>query len=210
MAKAGKRYPLLIYDHTLSRWYPATFTLSLFLFLIWWFLPVIRHTSQRDWQDIALLSASGITLVGTFFIFLARKMAYTRPYKKYLLLATPIFRLKISYKRIIQTKATEMRTLFPPAQLSRWQRESMAHLLKKTAVVIVLNAYPIAPFFLRFFLSPFFFKDKTPHFVLLVEDWMRFSSELDSFRSGGDISVRKKKSKANSILSSISRKKQSL
>jgi hypothetical protein len=31
-------------------------------------------------------------------------------------------------------------------------------------------------------LSPFFFRDKTPHIVILVKDWLRFSSELDSMR----------------------------
>jgi len=204
MAKAGKRYPLLIYDYTLGRWYPATFTLSLFLFLIWWFLPTIQHKNQRDWQDTALLSIVGITLIATFFLFLARKWAYIRPYKKYLLLATPFLRLKISYKRIIQTKATEMRTLFPPSQLSRWQRDSMAHLLKKTAIIVELNAFPLSPALLRLFLSPFFFKDKTPHFVFLVNDWMRFSSELDSFRFGGG-GIKKKKDPVNSILTAISR-----
>jgi hypothetical protein len=205
MAKAGKRYPLLIYDYTLGRWYPATFTLSLFLFLIWWFLPEIQNKSQRDWQDLALLSVSGITLLATVFLFLMRKMAYVRPYRKYLLLATPLFRLKISYKRIIQTRATEMRTLFPPSLLTRWQRDSMAHLLKKTAVVTELNAFPLSPLLLRLFLSPFFFKDKTPHFVFLVEDWMRFSSELDSFRSGGDLATGRKKKGVSSILSAISK-----
>jgi hypothetical protein len=54
------------------------------------------------------------------------------------------------------------------------------------------------------FLSPFFFKDKTPHIVLLVKDWLRFSTELESMRLG-----RGKEDKArprdNSILSRLPR-----
>ena len=205
MAKAGKRYPLLIYEYTLSRWYPATLTLSIVLFILWWFLPGIQSKPESDWQDTALLLISGAALLMTIFIFLMRKAAYVRPYRKYLRLVTPFLRLNISYKRIIKTRATEMSTLFPPSKLSGWQRESMAALLKRTALVIDLNAFPIPLTLLRFFLSPFFFKDKTPHFVFLVEDWMRLSTELESFRSGGDIVRKKEKGSISSILSAISR-----
>ena len=59
-----------------------------------------------------------------------------------------------------------------------------------TASVIELRGFPMSQFSLRLFLSPLFFKDKTPHFVILVDDWMKFSSELESMRTGGmDISA---------------------
>jgi hypothetical protein len=38
---------------------------------------------------------------------------------------------------------------------------------------------------MKLFLSPFFFYDKTSHFVFIVDDWMSFSTELDSRRAGG-------------------------
>ena len=206
MAKAGKRFPLLIYDYTLSRWYPATLTLSIFLFILWWFQPnYFKTPPKNDLQEYVFLFISVAALIVTIFIFVMRKSAYVRPYKKYLRLSTPFLKLNISYKRIIKTRATEMSTLFPPSTLSSWQRESMAHLLKRTALVVDLNAFPMPLSLLRFFLSPFFFKDKTPHFVFLVEDWMRFSTEMESFRSGGYIASPKEKNSINSILSSISR-----
>jgi hypothetical protein len=52
--------------------------------------------------------------------------------------------------------------------------------------VIELTGYPISPSILRLFLSRFFFKDNTPHLVILVNDWMRFSTELESMRLGTD------------------------
>ena len=76
-----------------------------------------------------------------------------------------------------------------------------------TAVVVELNGYPISQTVLRFFLSPFFFKDKTPHFVILVEDWMRFSTELESMRSGGDVvTPRRNLRTISSILSRLPHK----
>lgn len=201
MAKAGKKHRLLIYDYTLSRWYPATLALSILLFILWWFLPNVYP--EKSWRDTVVFFSAGFALFVTIFLLLARKAAYVRPYPKYLRLATPFFRLNISYKRIIQTRSNEMFRLFPPSELSDWQRDSMKSLLKKTAIVIDLKSYPTSRKFLRFFLSPFFFKDKTPHFVFLVEDWMRLSVELESLRSGGSI-IRKEEDPARSILASIS------
>jgi hypothetical protein len=71
--------------------------------------------------------------------------------------------------------------------------------------VIELNGYPMSQSSLRLFLSPLFFKDKTPHFVILVDDWMKFSNELESMRSGSDPSVPQAK-RSNSILSRLPNK----
>jgi len=57
------------------------------------------------------------------------------------------------------------------------------------------------------FLSKFFFKDKSPHFVILVKDWMKFSNELDSMKSGIDLNPpAAKKQQRNSILSKLPQK----
>ena len=58
---------------------------------------------------------------------------------------------------------------------------------KMTAIVIEVSAMPMSQNALKLFLSPLFFKDKSPHIVILVSDWMRFSAEMDSMRHGGDI-----------------------
>lgn len=205
MAKIGKRYPLLIYEHTLNRWYPATLALSIALFILWWLISRNQSSPIDDWQTLSLLLISGASLLMTIFIFLMRQAAYVRSYQDHLRLVTPFLRLNISYKRFIKTRATEMNALFPPSKLSGWQRESMASLMPLTAIVIDLNRFPIPLLVLRFFLSPFFFKDKTPHIVILVKNWMRFSTELESLRTGGDLPSSKKKRGKNSLLSSLSR-----
>ena len=204
MAKAGKRYPLLIYKYTLNKWYPATLAVSIILFILWWYLPVINPKPKSNWQDTVLLTISGVALLMTIFFFLMRNAAYVRPYRQYLRLVTPFLRLNISYKRINQTKITEMTAIFPLSKLSRWQRDSMDTLLRRTAIIVELKSFPISQTLLRLFLSPFFFKDKSPHFVFLVDDWMRFSTELESFRAGGELIVEEEKSDTGSILSSLS------
>ncbi len=207
MAQAGKRYPLLIYEHTLKRWYPATFLLSVALFAFWWFLPVIMPNKGANWvDDLAFYSSIGALVLGIFFMAI-RKMAYVRPYPDHLRLATPFLRLKISYKRFHKTTTAEMQALFPPSSLSSWLREQMAPLMTKTAIVVELKKFPLPYPVLRLFLSPFFFKDKTPHLVLLVDKWLRFSSEMESFRSGGGIEDPRKKAARRSVLSSLTNDK---
>ena len=204
MAKAGKRYPLLIYEHTLSRWWPATLALSIVLFILWWFMPLYK--AEKEWQDLALLLISAAAFVMTIFIFLMRKAAYVRPYQDHLRLVTPFLRLKISYKRFHKTTVTKMIELFPATGMSSWRFEAMVPLMSKTAIVVDFKSPPMSQKVLRFFLSPFFFKDKSPHLVLLVDNWMRLSSEMESLRTGGDLGTGKRKDDTSSIFKSFSYK----
>ena len=204
MAKAGKRYPLLIYEHTLSRWWPATLALSIVLFIIWWVLP--RFQTSKGWQDLAMILISGAAFMMTIFIFVMRKAAYVRPYQDHLRVVTPFLRLKISYRRFHKTTVTKMIELFPATGMSGWRFEAMTPLMSKTAIVIELRSSPMSQKTLLFFLSPFFFKDKTPHLVILVEKWMQFSSEMESLRTGGDLGSGKRKDDTSSIFTSFSYK----
>ncbi len=204
MAKAGERHSLLIYEHTLKRWYPATFVLSIMLVVFWWFLPIIQpNKGGNDWLDTLSLTSAGAAFLLTLLLYATRRSAYVRAYPKYLRLATPFFKLNISYKRFLKTTTAEMQVLFPPSTLSGWLREQMAPLMAKTTIVIVLKDLPLPRSVLRLFLSPFFFKDKTPHLVILVDKWMRFSTELESFRTGGDIVDNSRRDERSALLASL-------
>ncbi len=87
-------------------------------------------------------------------------------------------------------------------------REIFAPLARQTAVVIELKGFPVSPTILRLFLSRFFFKDKSPHIVILVKDWMKFTTELDSMRvSGGDSGESSnRRPQRNSILTKLPQK----
>lgn len=58
---------------------------------------------------------------------------------------------------------------------------------------------------LRLFLSPLFFKDKTPHFVIVVDDWMRLSSEMQGMQTGTGPTSSPQKKRDSSILSRLPR-----
>jgi hypothetical protein len=206
MARAGRKYPLIVYRHMLNRWWPAMFAMGLGMFALAYseyIDPIAQFLSWR-WQLAAGVGVLAI-MVGVFFLVI-KQIAYVQPLPGHLKFVTPFMRINISYKRFKRTTTTEMRYLFPYKSLSGWMQDIFSPLASRTALVIDLNAYPISPVVLRLFLSRFFFKDKTPHLVILVEDWLRFSSELESIRTATDSQPVPQKRQKNSILSKLPHK----
>jgi len=173
----------LIYRAVVDRWWPSILFLGFALLTLAW--PLYQQ-SQHDepWRWQGMIALGVIVIGGALFLLALRKLAYVQVFPTYLKLVTPFLRVHISRKRIRRTVTAEVQALFPPSQLRGWKREVIASLAGRTAIVLELNGWPMAPTVLRWFLSPLFFKDHTPHLVLVVEDWLRFSTELESARSG--------------------------
>lgn len=206
MAKAGKRYPLLVYTRMLDRWWPALFFLGLALLaLAWPFYSDLYTRLTAPWRWTALAGLGVVVIFVSLVMLVLRKSAYVQPFGDHFRLVTPFLRMNVSYRRIRRTATANMSALFPPKGMSGLKRDILEPLLKQTAVVIELNAYPIPRSTLRLFLSPFFFKDQTPHLVVLVRDWMGFSTELESLRVSGNEPARVRQIN-QSILSQLPRK----
>ncbi len=204
MARAGRKYPLIVYQHMLNRWWPAMITMGLVMFALAYseYIDPIAQFIAWRWQ---LFGAVGVLAIFVGLVFIVIKnFAYVQPLPNYLKLVTPFMRVNISYKRIKKTLPTEMHYLFPRKSLSEWMQDIYAPLANQTALVIELSGYPVSPSVLRMFLSRFFFKDKTPHLVILVKDWMLLSAELDSMRTDtGPRSPEPRKRNKDSILSRL-------
>ena len=114
-----------------------------------------------------------------------RNSAYVQPSRSYLRLVTPFLRMNISYRRIQQHDHDRHGRALSAAEPARpAARHPRAALRADRRGHRPERASPCPGLTLRLFLSPFFFKDQTPHLVILVEDWMRFSTELESMRLG--------------------------
>jgi hypothetical protein len=184
MARGGHKFPLVVYRHLLNRWWTPMFAFGFVMSALAYGEytdPIYKFIPWR-WQLFAGIGLLAV-LVGVFFLVI-RQMAYVQPFAGYIKLVTPFLRVNISYKRLVKTTTTEMRQLFPFKGMSGWMRNIFEPLASQTALVLELRSYPVSPVLLRMFLSRFFFKDKTPHFVILVKDWMGLSAEIDSFRTG--------------------------
>ena len=204
MAKGGRRYPLVVYTHMINRWWTAVFTIGLALLGLGW---AVYSWGMDEWRWMALFSLGGLHVFIGLGMWLMRKGAYVQPFRDHLRLVTPFLRLNISYRRVRRATSANMGSLFPPDKVSSWRAEIIQPLAKMTAIVLELNSHPMPQAQLRLFLSPLFFKDKSPHFVILVDDWMKFSSELETMRTGtGPVPAQQKKDVA-SILSRLPGKK---
>ena len=206
MARAGHKYPLIVYRHMLSRWWTPMIAIGLGMFALAYseYIDPIGRFLPWRWQLDA--GVGGLAILTGLFFWVIRYLAYVQPLANHLKLVTPFLQINISYKRIRKTTATEMRYLFSYKSMSGWVRDIFSPLATQTAVVIELSGYPISPVLLRLFLSRFFFKDKTPHLVILIKDWMRFSSELESMRSGIDLNPPPQKRGRDSLLSRLPQK----
>jgi len=207
MARGGRKFPLVIYQHLVGRWWTPMIAIGVVMFALAYEQynhPVYRFIPWR-WQLFAGIGVLAI-LAGLFFLVI-RQLAYVQAFPGYIKLATPFLRLNISYKRLHKTTTSEMKQLFPPKSMSGWMRDIIAPLASQNVIILELKSYPISPVVLRMFLSRFFFKDKTPHFVILVKDWMGLSAEIDSYRTGVDPNPKPVKKRGNdSILSRLPKK----
>ncbi len=184
MSKAGKKHTLLIYTRMMNRWWPPLFLIgAVTLALAWWRYQDLYLRLTAPWQWMFIATAGGLCVFVSLLMWALRKSAYVRVYNDYFLLATPFLRMKVSYRRILRTSTATVESLFPVRKMPALQREAIQPLLKRTAVIVELKALPMPRAALSLFLSPFFFRDKkTPTLVILVPDWMAFSTELDSLR----------------------------
>jgi hypothetical protein len=192
MAEGGRKYRLLLYEYMLNRWWPMTFLTAISIIInvgvLWGAELYFKNPAENPLPTLSMagriimLAVGVICLLFTVLLLIARKMAYVQLFNDHLRLATPFLRLNISYKRIQRATTATVFNLFPPKSLSGWNRELLAPISNNTAIVIHLTSYPLPRISMGLFLSPFFFYDKTSHFVLIVDDWMAFSTELDSRR----------------------------
>ena len=144
----------------------------------------------------------------SIFLYAVRKSAYVQPFNNHLRLATPFLRMNISYRRFVQASTAEMGRLFSVDTLKGRKQDFLRPIAGRTAIVLKLNGWPLPRWALSLFLSPYFFPDETARLALLVPDWMKFSNELESFRSTWLDSFRRPTSTPQSdLLASLNEKR---
>ena len=188
--KKGQPHRLELYTYVINYWWRTILGIGIVLFvlvaILKWLpglLPGYTAPQLASWVPMLTAALGAFAVLIAFFLLLIRKSAYVRPYDTHLRLVTPFLRMNISYQRLKQASSAEMGRLFPPENYHGWKRDFLRPLSKMTAIVLELNGWPLPRWVLNLFLSPYFFPDKTVRMALLVPDWMRFSNEMESFRS---------------------------
>ena len=188
--KKGQPHRLELYAYVINYWWRTILGIGIVLFvlvaIIKWlpgFLPGYTPPQLASWVPTLTGVLGAFAVLIAIFLLAIRNAAYVQPYDTHLRLVTPFMRMNISYRRFKQASSAEMGRLFPPENFHGWKRDFLRPLSKLTAIVLELNDWPLPRSVLNLYLSPFFFPDKTVRIALLVPDWMRFSNEMESFRS---------------------------
>lgn len=174
----GKRYPLLLYQRAAGRYRRPAFLIALLLMVLW--LAVEQAwvswpaSSKAPW----LLAGSLVAALYWSLTLLAPRLAYAQPRADHLRLRTPLYRLQISYRRLLSTRPINLTKAFPPSSLSRSERDLLRPFMNQPALGVDLRGYPLNPRLLRLFFHRFFFTPEGTGFVLIVEDWMKLSGQL--------------------------------
>jgi hypothetical protein len=176
----GKRFRLLYYDRLIGRKRVPSFLIAATLLGLWFGV----STQELGWpdQEMAnlLLSAGLLTLGFWLFTLLGPILAYAQTHEDHLSLQTPIYRLKIPYRHIRNTRPVKLQRIYPNATLSYGQRNFLRPFLEHTALAIDLQGLPSPSILLRLFFHRFTFSPEATGLVLLVEDWMGFSRQLSN------------------------------
>ncbi|MEX0787804.1 MAG: hypothetical protein WD906_08750 [Anaerolineales bacterium] len=182
------RFPLILYERVLSRNRGPATLLAILLLGLWY--PV--SAGWLEWPkppaDGWLLAGGFVSLAYALFSWIGPNLAFVKVAGDHLRIQTPIYRLKISYRRIASTRPVDFARMFPPASLSRGLRRQAQPYYGRTALGVNLNGFPLPPWLLRWFLHPFFFAADQVGLVLLVDDWMGLSgmvsAKSDAWRTG--------------------------
>src|SRR5512147_645344 len=106
MARGGTKFPLIVYQHMLNRWWTPMIAIGLGMFALAYseyIDPIAQFISWR-WQLFGAIGVLSI-LTGVFFLII-KQFAYVQPFPGYLKFVTPFMRVNISYKRINKTIPT--------------------------------------------------------------------------------------------------------
>jgi hypothetical protein len=171
------RFSLLVYRRLFEMW----FWPSLLLFAAAAALLILDPLALGQWRwvfaPVVLIAA---VLMG---VALLARMAYVQAHPRALRLRTPLLPMVISYGRLNTIRTTPFKVQYPPEQLS-WSRRQLAQkLYGHTCLLVELSGYPMPRRILSLLLGRFLLPLNSTGLVLLVEEWLQLSNEIESARA---------------------------
>lgn len=181
--RIGQRFPLVLYRRAMDRLWPVTAPLGLLMAAWWKWAGRGFFSPLNSPNDLLIFITALVVICFTIFALVARNMAYVQAREDHIRLATPFLRLKISYRRIKSIHPAQFGQLFPPKESNWAAKQFLEPFYSKTALAVEMNGYPLSKRMMRLFLGPNILLPTTEGIVILVENWMRLSNEIESLRS---------------------------
>ena len=159
-------------------WFP-TLAFGLLMLSLWRYEHAFTPYYRPEYDWLFLIAGYYGVMLGLFAL-LARRMSYVRPFDRYLLITTPFFRFKTSYKRLRGVRTTDFYRVFDLENLGWAQERYLEPLMGATVVVLRLSKYPLSERVIGMFFRNYLLAPGGSELVLVVPDWMSLSVELDS------------------------------
>lgn len=175
---AGPRYRLLLYDRLFAMLRGPALLNTIVCAGLWWFAPYVPLLATPLSQAAVLTIA---LVCGLLFLYawIGPRLSYVQCLPNALRVSTPLYRLAISYSRIRTARPIQ----FVPTGLTWSQHRLVEPFIGRTVVFIDLTAYPMGERWLRLWFSEFMFAVDATGLILITEDWMTLSRDIDSHRS---------------------------
>jgi hypothetical protein len=154
--------------------------LTLTLGAFWFFGPWLGMYPPGSQTDILLMVGTLLSLGLMLWALLTRNFAAVMVYPDHVRLVTPLMRLKISYKRMRSVKPSDIRLVYQDVRLSWADKRFLKPYYGQTVITLAVRDFPIPEWVMKLFLPKYYFLPKERGYLLLIEDWMGFSTEFDS------------------------------
>ncbi len=172
------RYPLLVYRRLYDMWFWPSMLAMMGSVAVVVLKPWFLSEAYVWFLPVAVISA-GLTM----YAWLARHSAFVQAHPSALRIKSPLFRLAVSYGRIHLVRTTPFRVQYPPQSLPWTRRQLAEKLYGHTCLVVEVRGLPLPRRVLAAVMYYFLLAPRSDGFILLVEDWLPLSHELEAARS---------------------------
>lgn len=177
---SGDRFPLLLYSHAVGRSGTPALLLTVLLLGLWSLVRMQLVAWPPRPSEPWLLAGGLASFLFLVLAWIAPRLAYVQPRRDHLLVRTPIYRMKISYRRVVNTRPVDLARMFPPSSIRGSDRRLLRPFYGRTALGVDLRGLPLSKFTLRLFFHRLFLAADGTGLVLVVRDWMALSNQLSS------------------------------
>ena len=178
-SRPGKRHRILFVRHSLNRVWRNLLFADLIVWVVWWAAPYARWEFQPP-RDQYLFYAGIIILVIMLGVFLLRNRGFVQVRDQHVLLAMPLFRTRLPYANIENVRMMQ----YGDGQDQTKQGWSVRRFMKpyrgKTMTALYMKSYPRSKGLLRLMLPSYLWLPKRDGFLLYLEDYVGFNTEVDS------------------------------
>lgn len=187
----GKRYKLLYYKHKMDRNWKMMLMLTIALALLWVFGPVVPEDFNSGGIaylglfepgsiiDKALMFGAVLSLILMFVTLSLRNRAYVQVLHDNVHIVTPFFRIKAFFKDMGQVKPIDLKLIYVKKEM-KGSHKFLLPYFGKSLISMSVKAYSKSMSMINLFLPKHIFLPKERGFLLVINQWMEFSTEYDS------------------------------